>query len=671
MTFTNKAARRDEGAGGPAAGRAIRPASGSGPSIRSAARLLRREAEALGFTRQFTIYDEDDRLSLIKRLHGAARPLHQAVSAARGPGDHLRRQEPDDGRRRSWPRTRRSTGWRRWPPTSTRALGPALQAANAMDFDDLLLHPLTLFRERPDRLAVLSGAVRLPPGRRIPGHQPGPVPAGPAAGRARQRHRRGRRRPVDLRLARRRRPQHAGFPAGLPRHPDGAAGGELPLHPGRARRRQCGDHREHRPHRQDAAHPAAGRRAVTLVAAADERDEAEWIVRELGARQRQGRLGAAREMAILYRTNSQSRALEEAFRRAGMPYRIVGAISFYDRREVKDLLAYLRLIANPADDEAFLRAVAVPSAASARPAWRRCSETAARWKQAAAGDRSHRASGSPDLRPNVREAFAAVRRADRRTARRTRGASLPAPGAGAAASPPSTTRRCCSRKGPRAPIAGRTCGSWSPAPRSGPRWSSPTGGRPTTPLERFLAEAALLSANDSIAGDERRRHPHDAAHRQGPGVAGRGARRDWRTVSSRSPARRSSEEGLEEERRLCYVGPHPRQGQALPHLGPRPAPGRRAPAGPRLALSAGAAARARRGAADHAACGRRAGGRAAVGRPADGSSGGVVRGLGRYDVRPSDRLGSPAEESQPGLPALSSRASGCATAASAAAPSRD
>ena len=66
------------------------------------------------------------------------------------------------------------------------------------------------------------------------------------------------------------------------------------------------------------------------------------------------------EMAILYRTNSQSRAFEESFRRAGIPYRLIGAISFYDRREVKDLLAYLRLVANPADDEAFLRAIAVP-----------------------------------------------------------------------------------------------------------------------------------------------------------------------------------------------------------------------------------------------------------------------------------------------------------------------
>src|SRR5207247_5952649 len=65
-------------------------------------------------------------------------------------------------------------------------------------------------------------------------------------------------------------------------------------------------------------------------------------------------------MAVLYRTNAQSRPLEEAFRFRGIPYRLIGAISFYERREVKDLLAYLRLIANPADDEAFLRVVNVP-----------------------------------------------------------------------------------------------------------------------------------------------------------------------------------------------------------------------------------------------------------------------------------------------------------------------
>ena len=67
-----------------------------------------------------------------------------------------------------------------------------------------------------------------------------------------------------------------------------------------------------------------------------------------------------RDIAVLYRTNSQSRAFEEIFRRRSIPYRLVGAVRFFDRREIRDLMAYLKLIANPADDEAFRRAAAVP-----------------------------------------------------------------------------------------------------------------------------------------------------------------------------------------------------------------------------------------------------------------------------------------------------------------------
>src|SRR5207249_6075389 len=56
------------------------------------------------------------------------------------------------------------------------------------------------------------------------------------------------------------------------------------------------------------------------------------------------------DLAVFYRTNAQSRVLEEVFVRSGIPYRVVGGVKFYDRREVKDLLAYLRALANP-DDE--------------------------------------------------------------------------------------------------------------------------------------------------------------------------------------------------------------------------------------------------------------------------------------------------------------------------------
>jgi ATP-dependent DNA helicase UvrD/PcrA len=98
---------------------------------------------------------------------------------------------------------------------------------------------------------------------------------------------------------------------------------------------------------------------VTLVAALDERDEADWVIEEIKTRRNQENRGLS-EFAVLYRTNAQSRALEDALRRDAMPYRLVGSVRFYDRREIRDLMAYLKLVANPADEEAFRRAIAVP-----------------------------------------------------------------------------------------------------------------------------------------------------------------------------------------------------------------------------------------------------------------------------------------------------------------------
>ena len=99
---------------------------------------------------------------------------------------------------------------------------------------------------------------------------------------------------------------------------------------------------------------------VTIVGCVDERDEAETIAEEVLARRRADRALELNDFAILYRTNAQSRALEESMRRHAIPYRLIGAVRFYDRREIRDLMSYLRLIANPSDDEAFLRAVTIP-----------------------------------------------------------------------------------------------------------------------------------------------------------------------------------------------------------------------------------------------------------------------------------------------------------------------
>jgi DNA helicase-2/ATP-dependent DNA helicase PcrA len=102
-----------------------------------------------------------------------------------------------------------------------------------------------------------------------------------------------------------------------------------------------------------------GGEPVTLYETLDERDEADMVVDEIRSRQSLEKR-ELREFAVLYRTNSQSRAIEDSLRKNTIPYRIVGAVRFYDRREIRDLMGYLKLIANPSDDEAFRRAVAVP-----------------------------------------------------------------------------------------------------------------------------------------------------------------------------------------------------------------------------------------------------------------------------------------------------------------------
>jgi DNA helicase-2/ATP-dependent DNA helicase PcrA len=90
-----------------------------------------------------------------------------------------------------------------------------------------------------------------------------------------------------------------------------------------------------------------------------EQEEAQFVVNEIDTLVRAG-TATPGDCAVLYRTNAQSRVLEEAFIRYGMPYRLVAGTRFYERREVKDLIAYLRLIQNPSDSVSLLRIINVP-----------------------------------------------------------------------------------------------------------------------------------------------------------------------------------------------------------------------------------------------------------------------------------------------------------------------
>jgi DNA helicase-2/ATP-dependent DNA helicase PcrA len=97
---------------------------------------------------------------------------------------------------------------------------------------------------------------------------------------------------------------------------------------------------------------------VTVFEAYNEQEEGQYVVSEIERLLGQGY--QHKDFAVMYRTNAQSRALEDAFVRAGLPYRLVGATRFYERREIKDVLAYLRLVHNPYDGLSLTRIINVP-----------------------------------------------------------------------------------------------------------------------------------------------------------------------------------------------------------------------------------------------------------------------------------------------------------------------
>ncbi len=511
------------------------------------ARLLRREAELLGFTRQFTIYDEDDREGLVRRLleqQGVSpktftpRAVASVISAAKnrmqGP-DALAAQSPFDRLAKV-------------AAEVFRAYQPALRAANAMDFDDLLLHPLELFRAHRGRLEAWrarfafvlvdefqdTNRAQYELVRLLGGH--GNVCAVGDDDQSIYGWR-----GADVRNMRE---FQQDFPGGrLVKLEENYRSTQTVLDAANAviaeNRGRLG---------KTLVTRRRGGEPITLLTAADERDEAEWVVRELERRRAAGDF-APQDMAVLYRTNAQSRAFEEAFRRAGLPYRLVGATSFYDRREVKDLLAYLRLVANPRDDEAFLRAVAVPKRGLGDTSVQALARAAQQWQQpllATAG----MADRVPDLRPNAREGFMAFARLVGSLAEASR-----------TLAPAEVLERIIEAvryeehllaEGPegaerwenvRELLAGAA--DWSE--------EAVDPDDPATPLERFLADAALLTSHDSIAGDEQGATLmtlHTAKGLEWPLVVLAGLEHGL------FPLARAEEQegGLEEERRLAYVG---------------------------------------------------------------------------------------------------------------------
>ncbi|MGH7569681.1 MAG: ATP-dependent helicase [Gemmatimonadales bacterium] len=531
------------------------------------ARLLRREAALLGFGPNYTIYDEEDSQSCIKRLleqRGLSpkayppRALHALISSAKN-----RLVPPDEFA------TAADSPLARVAADVYAGLGPALRQANAMDFDDLLLHPLALFRDHPERLAYWQ--------RRfthvlVDEFQDTNVAQYRQVRALASEHRnlcavgdddqaiygwRG----ADVRhmLA-----FQQDFPGTtLVRLEQNYRSTQVILD---AANGVIAENRQRLGKTLFTARQ--GGDSVVLLAAADERDEAEWLAAECA------RLAAEEDipyegLAVLYRTNAQSRPMEEAFRFRGLPYRLVGAVSFYERREVKDLLAYLRLIANPADDEAFLRVINVPRRGIGEASVAQLARTAAQWRRPLL-EAARAADRVPDLRPNVRQAFSgAAALVDR--LRATLGRSDPATvleqviavtgyEAYLAEEGPEGIERL---ENVRELVAGAA--EWAEVQDADEEPGSEgnegdEGGRGGTLLERYLAQAALITPVDE-AGRRGRRPAEET-----PGVTlmtvhmAKGL--EWPVVALAGledglfPLGRAAGEpgGLEEERRLCYVG---------------------------------------------------------------------------------------------------------------------
>ena len=98
---------------------------------------------------------------------------------------------------------------------------------------------------------------------------------------------------------------------------------------------------------------------IRIYEAASDFAEAQWVVDEARQFKRDGQ--PLHEVAVLYRSNAQSRVMESALFNAGVPYKVYGGLRFFERAEVKHALAYLRLIENPNDDTSFLRVVNFPA----------------------------------------------------------------------------------------------------------------------------------------------------------------------------------------------------------------------------------------------------------------------------------------------------------------------
>ncbi len=319
-------------------------------------RILRREAEASGLRRDFVIYDSSDQLSLVRQALKALnlddktyRPqaIHGAISRAKNELITSQNFRPQ-------------TYWQEIAGRVYKRYQELLAANNALDFDDLLMGAANLFREHPDVLdkyqrrylyilvdewqdtnTAQYELVRLLASKRrnvfVVGDEDQSIYGWRGA---------------DFRNLRRFR---SDFPeARLILLEKNYRSTQVILDVANA----IIAPNVHRTPKKLYTDKGKGV-PIVVHEAYNEVEEAQYVVETIGRLVAQGEARPG-DCAVMYRTNAQSRALEDAFVWAGMPYKLVGATRFYARAEIKDVLAYLRVIHNPADNVSLARILNVP-----------------------------------------------------------------------------------------------------------------------------------------------------------------------------------------------------------------------------------------------------------------------------------------------------------------------
>ncbi len=283
---------------------------------------------------------------------------------------------------------------------------------------------------------------------------------------------------------------------------------------------------------------------VKVYAAFNERDEADFVVNRI--REWVERGGARSEVAVLYRSNAQSRVFEEAFLNARMPYRVYGGLRFFERAEIKDALAYLRLVASRADDTSFERVVNLPTRGIGAKTLDQLRETArargtSLWMAASACI----ADGLPQRAAQALQAF--LQTIDK-LAEEVRGLELQSQVDHVVQSS-GLIEHYKKEKGERGEARVENLLELVSAARG----FTPEGETDMQPLESFLAHAVLESGEgqaDPYADCVQMMTLHSAKGLEFPVVFLAGMEEGL------FPHQRSSADAtaLEEERRLCYVG---------------------------------------------------------------------------------------------------------------------